>query len=264
MAISSTSLKGPVPQLPLWRVPFLGGVPKRILDGVWSPVGWSPDGRQMAFIRLTAQGSSVIVADAEGTHERVVSSRRSPSRFYAVVSSVDRTAPAWSPDGRRIAVRGTEPDSQESPVEQIVVIDAVTGCGPGDFAAAKRGTAGSHAWTTRRSSPRLRIACGACPCRRASCPGSRTTCCTTGTSVLRKTAARSVTARADRRAAVWVGDAAGSSGTDVVGGRGWRCRRRKPTALYEPGQHRAIMLVPVRGRGNLAVAPDPRRTLTAR
>src|SRR5262249_16622365 len=32
----------------LWRVPFLGGKPRQLLGNVWSPVGWSPDGRRMA------------------------------------------------------------------------------------------------------------------------------------------------------------------------------------------------------------------------
>src|SRR5262249_21066075 len=36
----------------LWRVPFLGGTPRRIVDNVWTPVGWSPDGHQMAFVRV--------------------------------------------------------------------------------------------------------------------------------------------------------------------------------------------------------------------
>ena len=38
----------------LWRVPFLGGVSKRVLDRVNSPIGWSPDGQRFSFIRADA------------------------------------------------------------------------------------------------------------------------------------------------------------------------------------------------------------------
>ena len=208
-------IRGSAPELPLWRVPFLGGVPQKILDGVWSPVGWSPDRRQMAFIRLTAQGGSVIVADAEGTHERDVSSRRPPAMFSAVVSSADRTAPAWSPDGRRIAVRGAESDSQGSSVEQIVVIDAVTGAAQA-IPLPRRGD-GGVAWLDDASL----VATIEGQLWRVSWPQGELTRITNDLLHYRHlslTADRSalVTARADRRAAVWVGDAAGSSGTDVV------------------------------------------------
>ena len=208
-------IRGSAPELPLWRVPFLGGVPRKILDGVWSPVGWSPDGRQMAFIRLTAQGGSVIVADAEGTHERDVSSRRPPAMFSAVVSSADRTAPAWSPDGRRIAVRGAESDSEGSSIEQIVVIDAVTGAAQA-IPLPRRGD-GGVAWLDDASL----VATIEGQLWRVSLPQGQPTRITNDLLHYRHlslTADRSalVTARADRRAAVWVGDAAGSSGADIV------------------------------------------------
>ena len=35
----------------LWRVSVLGGTPKRLLENIHTPIGWSPDGRQMAFVR---------------------------------------------------------------------------------------------------------------------------------------------------------------------------------------------------------------------
>ena len=34
------------------RVPFLGGTPRRIIDRAASGLGWSPDGREMAFVRV--------------------------------------------------------------------------------------------------------------------------------------------------------------------------------------------------------------------
>jgi eukaryotic-like serine/threonine-protein kinase len=209
-------IRGSVPQLPLWRVAFLGGVPQKILDGVWSPIGWSPDGRQMAFIRLTAHGGSVIVADAEGKNERVVSSRRPPNTFYSVVSSADRTAPAWSPDGSKIAVRGTEPDSQGLPIEQVVVIDVAAGSAQ-PIPLSRRGS-GGVAWVGDASL----VATIEGQLWRVSLPQGQLSRITNDLLQYRHlslTADRSmlVTTRADRRSSVWVGDAAGTIGTDVIG-----------------------------------------------
>ena len=68
----------------LWRVPFLGGPPRRLIDGVHSGVGWSPDGRQLAFVRMHGQlgdeGLDLVVADAEGRDERVLASTTSSGR----------------------------------------------------------------------------------------------------------------------------------------------------------------------------------------
>jgi Tol biopolymer transport system component len=58
----------------LWRVPLLGGTPRLLADGVWSAVGWSPDGRHMAFVRSDRPGNTtLVVADADGRHERLAS-----------------------------------------------------------------------------------------------------------------------------------------------------------------------------------------------
>jgi len=74
------------PTLSLWRVPFLGGTPRRLMDGVSSPVDWSPDGRRLAFVRanLGAGIDSLVVADP---------------------GSADF---AFSRDGRRLAIYRTE------------------------------------------------------------------------------------------------------------------------------------------------------------
>jgi len=111
--------------LELWRVPFLGGAPRRLAEDVWSPVGWSPDGTQMAFIREdAADGSSaLVVADADGSHERVLSTRSRDEAFvslFFVGSPAIR--PAWSPDGRTIALFAVT-----SAERQVVFVDGETG-----------------------------------------------------------------------------------------------------------------------------------------
>ena len=96
----------------LWRVSFLGGTPKRLLDGVYSAVGWSPDGRQMAFIRAdytsSAETTSLVIADADGRNERVLVTQKAPDPLFntVLVPARPNVAPAWSPDSRVIAATG--------------------------------------------------------------------------------------------------------------------------------------------------------------
>ncbi len=85
------------PQRPaLFRVPVLGGPAVKVLsDGFGSPVTFSPDGRQMAFIRGDfGREMTLRVADADGANEREVLKRDAPDFFGQ---------PAWSPDGRSVA-----------------------------------------------------------------------------------------------------------------------------------------------------------------
>jgi Tol biopolymer transport system component len=92
----------------LWRVPFLGGTPRRILSGVDSIIAWSPDGSRFAFIRddVATGANSLVVAKHDGPAERILASSSNPDRF-ASLSSVDRppVSPAWSPAGDRLAVK---------------------------------------------------------------------------------------------------------------------------------------------------------------
>ncbi len=108
----------------LWRVPFLGGTPRPFVQDVWSPVSWSPDGRQMAFIRANpaTNDSALVVADAEGGGQRVLATRTAPETFMSVFVAGNSARPAWSPDGKVIAVQ-----SLQSSGPRVVFIDAQTG-----------------------------------------------------------------------------------------------------------------------------------------
>jgi serine/threonine protein kinase len=81
----------------LYQVSVFGGTPKKILTDVDTPVTFSPDGKQFAFMRgePTKGEWHLIVANADGTGEKRLAVRKSPD-FYEY--------PAWSPDGKSLAV----------------------------------------------------------------------------------------------------------------------------------------------------------------
>jgi eukaryotic-like serine/threonine-protein kinase len=110
----------------LWRAPFLGGPPRKIADNVWSALGWSPDGKKMAF--LTQNGGaterSVVVAESDGSRPRVVATRKLPLRYLSLSFSLQSSLPPiWLPDAQSIAVLGLD-DSRKL---VIVAVNATTG-----------------------------------------------------------------------------------------------------------------------------------------
>ena len=85
----------------LFRIPVLGSVPpQRVLTNIDSPVTFSPDGKRVAFIRnATKQKLSVVViADATNGENEVELASRPLDRHFTI------RGPAWSPDGKQIAV----------------------------------------------------------------------------------------------------------------------------------------------------------------
>jgi len=111
----------------LWRAPLLGDEPpKRIATGLWSAVGWSSDGRQMAFIRN--RGYALVVANADGSGERALATPRKGTQFhneYITGRTIDR--PAWSPDGTRIMLIAIDRTRPANTGFDLVWIDSASG-----------------------------------------------------------------------------------------------------------------------------------------
>ena len=116
----------------LYRMPVIGGNPTKVVEDIGSPVGFSPNGKQIAFVRsrLRAAGvrseqpaagvrsgqrggvqqgeSALIVANADGTEERKLATRQGgPNRFGNFFTG----GVVWSPDGKRIATVARATDS---------------------------------------------------------------------------------------------------------------------------------------------------------
>ena len=86
----------------LFQVPVLGGQPRKIVNGISSPVTFSPDGKQIAYVHLIpATGESLLkVANADGSGSpKTIAKRTLPDYFSPDGAS-------WSPDGRVIAIGG--------------------------------------------------------------------------------------------------------------------------------------------------------------
>jgi Tol biopolymer transport system component len=90
----------------IWRVPFLGGTPRQIADSAETPPGWSPDGQRMAFVRSnpSGRGLDLAIANRDGADIRAVAQR--PRSQFGAMPGGTLVAPAWSPDGRQIAMFG--------------------------------------------------------------------------------------------------------------------------------------------------------------
>ena len=83
----------------LFQVPSLGGIPRKILTNIVSPITFSPDGNRLAFMRADTPASGedqLWVASADGSGERKLAARRADTFF-------NYGGCGWSPNGNVIA-----------------------------------------------------------------------------------------------------------------------------------------------------------------
>ena len=71
-------------EMPLWILPALGGVPRRVGDVLGRDAAWSPNGQRIAY----AKGDELYVCKADGTETRKLVAAPGPVRW-----------PRWSPSG---------------------------------------------------------------------------------------------------------------------------------------------------------------------
>jgi Tol biopolymer transport system component/DNA-binding winged helix-turn-helix (wHTH) protein len=103
------------PHSALFRIPVFGGAAQKVLVNIESPVTFSPDGKQVAFARVDRERklSTVYVADSEnGANQRELATRAPEQGF-------SQNGPAWSPDGKVIAIAAR---SGEAIATEIVVL----------------------------------------------------------------------------------------------------------------------------------------------
>ena len=104
----------------LYRIPTFGGARTKILSDIADMPSFSPDGGEMVFFRGNSEGSMIIVAASDGSHERklLISTKQDLASLYG--------GGAWSPDGKTIAYGVLDLKRPHSGGCTIMGIDAIT------------------------------------------------------------------------------------------------------------------------------------------
>jgi len=83
----------------LYQVPVLGGTARKLFSNLWGKVSFSPDGKQITYYSREDDLERLMIANADGSGLRPLMERRGNefiAQFYQ--------GPAWSPDGKTIAM----------------------------------------------------------------------------------------------------------------------------------------------------------------
>ncbi|MGE5358370.1 MAG: protein kinase domain-containing protein [Bacteroidales bacterium] len=101
----------------LFEVSVLGGTSRKLIDDMDTSVAFAPDGRRFAAVRgFPDKGSSIVLANADGSGEQTLVTRATPNHFvYADL--------AWAPDGRAIAAAVFEGSARTA----VVTVNPDTG-----------------------------------------------------------------------------------------------------------------------------------------
>jgi serine/threonine protein kinase/Tol biopolymer transport system component len=98
----------------LYQMPVLGGNPRQLIRDIDAPVGFSPDGSQIVFMRglPDAAAIEVRIASADGGGERLLA--RLP------IHAVYMWGASWSPDGKTVALSGLQSGKEQNFVLDII------------------------------------------------------------------------------------------------------------------------------------------------
>lgn len=100
----------------LYSIPVLGGTPRQLIRDIDSPVGFSPDGKQIVFMRGIADKNVIELrlAAADGGNERLLA--QLPAEAIWIFGG------SWSPDGKSIAVSFLENAKEEKWVLEVIQV----------------------------------------------------------------------------------------------------------------------------------------------
>ena len=131
----------PDDQYALYRVSTLGGAPVRILTVVHSPVSFSHDGREMAFVRFNEQTKEyqLVAAAVDGSAERILLTRTDRERLSLGL--------AWSPDGKFIAYEAMDTNRTSSEGTCSIAAIEVATLATKDLSPERWDTCYRMAWT---------------------------------------------------------------------------------------------------------------------
>jgi serine/threonine protein kinase/Tol biopolymer transport system component len=101
-------------------IPAFGGTPKQILDGRYSKVTFSPDGKRFSAVQTTDAESKLMIFNADGNGAQDLGTRKGTTPYVRA---------AWSPLGNLLAVQVIE-RSEANEVHSWFQIIPVTGTTP--------------------------------------------------------------------------------------------------------------------------------------
>lgn len=105
----------------IFRVSRLGGAPQKVIDNVWSTPGFSPDGKQIAFIRFFPERSefNLVTKQVASGEEKAVLSRTQPNNLLRLIF------PAWSPDSKKVIIVEHPPGGRAG--SRLLIVDVASG-----------------------------------------------------------------------------------------------------------------------------------------